>query len=538
MHLSICLLSQVTAAGFEPLLKFAYTSKLHFRKDNVLEIRKSASVLGFRDLDEACFEFLLPKFFSSNKAPFTRKTCCKKKCKRRLAEGDSGINSEDVLLDKKEVKPVADSSSQQEVAGLCNKSVTSKMGSQNSTGVLTSAPKGIKNESMQCPKYRKFQIACGKESCGVKQSLHNTVNVIRDNCGLSCMPCTSSVNSRNKTDNDSRNSTSDSTRQSKQGADNDPMKPEIHDNITEKCLMQAQDIRGTIHVVMEDERRGNWDAKEKETDHLRTVDIIEHTAGFRSLDRSNVKGVSVGPNSVVLGAGSSGLILRHGSLGASAKGNAITKSGGQEEDKKMRDSGTREPVSIHQEADEQQETEEKGTKNAWEWRENGEQTTSMERVPLFVNNANEKSTMNVAENRTKPSGSDVGSSQANFHDPDVGSYPETGSEKVQCTSLEWLRGCPFLSQDLDQSKCLWKPSQLSECEGASQSGVSSLNSGEDGDSETETEGDSEFCARERARQVSFCNSVLFFYISVSKTTITVHYRLHQCVLDKTFTPLF
>uniref|UniRef100_A0A7N6F963 BTB domain-containing protein n=1 Tax=Anabas testudineus TaxID=64144 RepID=A0A7N6F963_ANATE len=64
----ITLPQEVTAAGFEPLLKFAYTSKLHFRKDNVLEIRNSASILGFRDLDEACFDFLLPKFFSTSKA--------------------------------------------------------------------------------------------------------------------------------------------------------------------------------------------------------------------------------------------------------------------------------------------------------------------------------------------------------------------------------------------------------------------------------------------------------------------------------------
>lgn len=531
----------MTAAGFEPLLKFAYTSKLHFRKDNVLEIRNSASILGFRDLDEACFEFLLPKFFSSSKAPFTRKTCCKKKCKRRLPEGNYGLNSDDVLLDKKEVKPVADSPSQEEVAWLCNKSVTSKMGSQNSTGTLTPVPEEIKNGFMQCPKYRKFQLACGKESCVVGKSLHNAVKVISDDCGLSCMPCSSSVNSRNKTDNDfSRNSASDSTRQSKEGTDNDPCKPEIHDKVTEESLMQAQDRRGEVHVVME--RQEKWDEKEKETDNLRTAEKIEQTAGFRCLDRSDIKGVSVG-SSIVLGSGSSGLILRHCPLRALADCHAIPKSVGQEmfvmdtkEDKKTKYPGTLEPVFIHRKADEQQETEEKGAKNAWEERGNGEQTGTVERVPLLVNNAREKSTSEVAKNLAKPLESDVGMSQASIHDPDVGSSSETGSEKVQCTSLEWLKHynispasstCPFF-QDLDQSKCFWKQSRLSECEGASQSGVSSLNSGEDGDSETETEGDSESCARERARQVSLCSSVLFFYISavlkftcVSKITITV-----------------
>uniref|UniRef100_A0A3Q3FFZ7 BTB and CNC homology 1, basic leucine zipper transcription factor 1 b n=1 Tax=Labrus bergylta TaxID=56723 RepID=A0A3Q3FFZ7_9LABR len=61
----ISLPQEVSVAGFEPLLKFAYTSKLLFGKDDVLEVRNSASILGFRDLDEACFEFLLPKFSSS-----------------------------------------------------------------------------------------------------------------------------------------------------------------------------------------------------------------------------------------------------------------------------------------------------------------------------------------------------------------------------------------------------------------------------------------------------------------------------------------
>uniref|UniRef100_A0A3B4APV9 BTB domain-containing protein n=1 Tax=Periophthalmus magnuspinnatus TaxID=409849 RepID=A0A3B4APV9_9GOBI len=64
----ITLPSEVTAAGFEPLLKFSYTSKLLFGKEDVLDIQTSASALGFKDLDGACFDFLLPKFFSSTKA--------------------------------------------------------------------------------------------------------------------------------------------------------------------------------------------------------------------------------------------------------------------------------------------------------------------------------------------------------------------------------------------------------------------------------------------------------------------------------------
>uniref|UniRef100_A0A668SGV7 BTB domain-containing protein n=1 Tax=Oreochromis aureus TaxID=47969 RepID=A0A668SGV7_OREAU len=61
----VTLPQEVTVAGFEPLLKFAYTSKLLFGKEDVLEIRNSAVILGFKDLDEGCFEFLLPKFLST-----------------------------------------------------------------------------------------------------------------------------------------------------------------------------------------------------------------------------------------------------------------------------------------------------------------------------------------------------------------------------------------------------------------------------------------------------------------------------------------
>ena len=175
----------MTAAGFEPLLKFAYTSKLLFGKDNVLEVRNSSSVLGFRDLDEACFEFLLPKFFSST----TRKTCCKKK--RQLSKTDSRTDSDAVLLEEKEVKPVDYSPSQQEVARPCEKSEGSKLGSQKS------AAEGANGGFVGCPKYRKFQLACGKDACAAERSV---TPAIRDKCGLSCSPCSSGTNRKNESE--------------------------------------------------------------------------------------------------------------------------------------------------------------------------------------------------------------------------------------------------------------------------------------------------------------------------------------------------
>lgn len=500
----------MTVAGFEPLLKFAYTSKLLFGKDDVLEIRNSASILGFRDLDEACFDFLLPKFFSSSKgsAPFPRKTCCKKKCKRQISRDDRGIDSDDVLLDEKEVKPVADSPSQQEVAWLCDKSVNSKMGSQNSTGALAPVAEGTKYHFMQCPKYRKFQLACGKETCVTEKSQKNPVTVIRDDCNLSCSPRSSSGNCTNEYPLQEvefpENSTSNPIRQSKGGGDG-PWKTEIRGETTE-----AGAGRGEADTVKKEtnERQGKWKEKERDVD-------MEEDVG--SSDTSNVKAASSGPSGK-LGERSSGLIFHHCPLKTFGEGPVITGSLGHErlvkdvtEDKKTRDSGVLAPVSNHPKAEEQVEDERKRADDAgWQDRGKGGQTGSVERMALSGNNVGQRSAVEreVAEHLAKQMGSDAGSSRLNFQDPDAGSSSDTGSGRAP---LEWLKlhvnlssagtGCPFF-QDLDQGKCLWKGAELSECEGASQSGVSSLNSGEDGDSETETEGDSESSARERARQVS------------------------------------
>ncbi|XP_042354954.1 transcription regulator protein BACH1-like [Plectropomus leopardus] len=493
---------EVTAAGFEPLLKFAYTSKLLFGKDDALDIRNSASILGFRDLDDACFDFLLPKLFSRNEgsAPLPRKTCCKKKCKRRLSKEDRAFDSDDVLLDEKEVKPAADSPSQQEVAWHCNKSVNSKMGSQNSTGALTPVAEGTNNHFLQCPKYRKFQLACGKETCVTEKSLNNPAPLIKDDCDLSCSPCSS----KNEADVEfPGNSTSYSTRPNKGGAD-EPWQTETHDKKTEDCVG-----RGESDVIMKD-------TSEMQIKWKKRMDMEEDIS---SSDRSNVKAVSSGP-STALSERSAGLILHQCPLKTFGEGLMITGSLGHNrftmdigEGKKTRDSDAL--VSIHQNGVEQVEAEHERADGEIDcsWQEGGKggQTGSMERE-------RERSTVEreVAEHLAKRMGSDVGLPQLNFQDPDPESSSDTGNGQAQSSSLEWLKlhnnlssastSCPFF-RDLDQSKCLWKGAELSECEVVSQSGVSSLNSGEDGDSETETEGDSESYTRERARQVQLPFSV-------------------------------
>ncbi|KAM7399023.1 hypothetical protein PAMP_018317 [Pampus punctatissimus] len=58
----ITLPDEVTVEGFEPLLQFAYTSKLLFTKENIHAIHSSAEFLGFHNLESTCFDFLIPKF--------------------------------------------------------------------------------------------------------------------------------------------------------------------------------------------------------------------------------------------------------------------------------------------------------------------------------------------------------------------------------------------------------------------------------------------------------------------------------------------
>lgn len=155
---------EVTAAGFEPLLKFAYTSKLLFGKEDVLDIQASVSALGFKDLDEACFDFLLPKFFSSTKKCAVRKICCKKKCSKGSPK--DVLDSDVVLLVDEEVKPVADSSHREEVTSKGNHSDTIKSlnNACPATSVIPEREVAQSDKVTKCPKYRKFQMACGKDT--------------------------------------------------------------------------------------------------------------------------------------------------------------------------------------------------------------------------------------------------------------------------------------------------------------------------------------------------------------------------------------
>uniref|UniRef100_A0A4W5JUR3 BZIP domain-containing protein n=1 Tax=Hucho hucho TaxID=62062 RepID=A0A4W5JUR3_9TELE len=170
LHISLSLsLSKVTARGFEPLLQFAYTSKLLFSKDNVTEIRHCASILGFRDLDSACFDFLLPKFFSSSTASFQRKVCCNTRCRRQSPRAElSDIDTnKNVLDDDKVVQVVSDSP---DVGGAPCQSSQPTNGVTGCKSETPAPPPEVNIQSdaqtdysLRCPEYCKFQLACGKD---------------------------------------------------------------------------------------------------------------------------------------------------------------------------------------------------------------------------------------------------------------------------------------------------------------------------------------------------------------------------------------
>lgn len=69
----------MTVEGFEPLLQFAYTSKLPFTKENIHAIHSSAEFLGFHNLESACFDFLIPKFSEGKRTSqeVRRRACCR-----------------------------------------------------------------------------------------------------------------------------------------------------------------------------------------------------------------------------------------------------------------------------------------------------------------------------------------------------------------------------------------------------------------------------------------------------------------------------
>lgn len=160
----------MTVEGFEPLLQFAYTAKLLFTKENIVEIHNCAEILGFHNLDKACFDFLLPKFFDRGKSipRIQRKVCCKTKCcQQKRGEANSrSLDGDEREADHADAPP-APSRAVPETGGDGTPPQSSASVSEPADACGPGCPEEHAEEdySLLCPKYRKFQMACGKDRC-------------------------------------------------------------------------------------------------------------------------------------------------------------------------------------------------------------------------------------------------------------------------------------------------------------------------------------------------------------------------------------
>ncbi|KAF7251322.1 Transcription regulator protein BACH1 [Varanus komodoensis] len=154
--LIIILPEEVTLKGFDPLLQFAYTSKLILDKDNVSEVCKCAEFLGVHDIEESCFQFLKFKFLDHKpgQQEYTKKKCCRPCCPKE----DQKISvADDADLEIDEV----DEAQQNEC--IQNPQLRACKNEQNSDVSLLQkkqtcesvSEKGQVLESL-CPKYRKY----------------------------------------------------------------------------------------------------------------------------------------------------------------------------------------------------------------------------------------------------------------------------------------------------------------------------------------------------------------------------------------------
>ncbi|KAJ8412534.1 hypothetical protein AAFF_G00128700 [Aldrovandia affinis] len=164
--LVITLPDEVTVEGFDPLLQFAYTAKLLFTKTNILEIHKCATILGFHNLEKACFDFLIPKFFdSSRSAQVTQqKVCCKEYWKEKSSKVNTGADIDDDDDDYEEVKEESkDTDSLDPLPKKCTAKAPGPSTKTKEDDLICTDIAMPTDSTLLCPKYRKFQKACRKE---------------------------------------------------------------------------------------------------------------------------------------------------------------------------------------------------------------------------------------------------------------------------------------------------------------------------------------------------------------------------------------
>ncbi|XP_077150067.1 transcription regulator protein BACH1 [Ranitomeya variabilis] len=159
----VTLPEEVTVKGFLPLLHFSYTSKLLVNKDNLLEIKKCAKFLEVHDIEEACFQFLSLKF-SDHKCETSecpRKKCCKSFCPKASIQRQPDETLRAVVHEVEDIWKEDFSQNLKCPTEIANLSPSPESPKQPCE-TFCFARENASNFSSLCPKYRKFQKACGR----------------------------------------------------------------------------------------------------------------------------------------------------------------------------------------------------------------------------------------------------------------------------------------------------------------------------------------------------------------------------------------
>ncbi|XP_053165306.1 transcription regulator protein BACH1 [Hemicordylus capensis] len=172
--LRVILPEEVTLKGFDPLLQFAYTSKLILNKDNVAEVCKCAEFLGIHDIEESCFQFLKFKFLDHKPGwqEYQKKKCCKSRCRKEdhkieVADNeDLEINDGDENLQNECIQ----NTQLRACKGEQNSEVSVPQDSASQTCESVSERSHVFGSASLCPKYRKFQKALESDKVPVMES--------------------------------------------------------------------------------------------------------------------------------------------------------------------------------------------------------------------------------------------------------------------------------------------------------------------------------------------------------------------------------
>ncbi|KAL0969301.1 hypothetical protein UPYG_G00225250 [Umbra pygmaea] len=168
----ISLPDKVTAKGFSPLLQFAYTAKLVLSRENIHEVIRCADFLGVHNLEDSCFRFLQAQLHSDT-AEYNNGFLCHK-------EVLPSSHADDLITDE-------------ECGGGSVSSETPRVTSSSATrrrpnhSTLTPLSNSLSSDLPRCPKYRKYQRACGKHN-GVNEDDDSVTSAVSSFCHSSASP--------------------------------------------------------------------------------------------------------------------------------------------------------------------------------------------------------------------------------------------------------------------------------------------------------------------------------------------------------------